>query len=145
MIDLFLSRPHFIREIPELNDLSNYLNLSKSISALLFFDSSSNQSARHLCYELRTKENQNKFAIKDLLSMSQRENNIIQMNALNDRRYQAFKNQLTDVYQYESNFSSAEQKQTKLRFSEKMTKTTSPISRSSIHKYSRMKKSIRQV
>ncbi|CAF4774005.1 unnamed protein product, partial [Rotaria magnacalcarata] len=68
--------------------------------------------------------------------MSQRENNIIQMNALNDRRYQEFQNKLTDVYQYESTLSSIEQKQAKLSFSEKMTKTTSPISRSSIHKYS---------
>ncbi|CAF3320486.1 unnamed protein product [Rotaria socialis] len=145
LIDLLLSRPQFIREIPALDDLSNYLNLSKSISALLFFDSSWNQSARHLCYELRTKENRNKFTLKDLLSMSQRENNIIQMNALNDRRYREFQNQLADVYQYENTLSSIEQKQAKLSFSEKMTKTTSTISRSSIHKYSRMKKPIPQV
>lgn len=30
--------------------------------------------------------------------MSQRENNIIQINALNDKRYHALKNQLTEIY-----------------------------------------------
>ncbi|CAF0780372.1 unnamed protein product [Rotaria sp. Silwood1] len=139
LVDLFINRPQFIREIPELNDLSNYIFLPKSISALLFFDSSSNQSARHLCYELRTKENHNKFTIKDLLYMSQRENNIIQMNALNDKRYHEFKNQLTDIYYYENSLLSSEQKQTKLNFLEKTTKIKSSILRPSLHKHSRIK------
>ncbi|CAF1214541.1 unnamed protein product [Rotaria sordida] len=139
LIDLFINRPQFIQEIPELNDLSNYLFLPQSISALLFFDSSLNQSARHLCYELRTKENQNKFTIKDLLYMSQRENNIIQMNALNDKRYHEFKNQLTDIYYYENSLVSFKQKQIKLNFFEKNIKTKSSITRSSLHKYSRIK------
>jgi hypothetical protein len=61
-----------------------------------------NPSVRHLCYELRAKENQNKFTIKDLYNMSQRENNIIQINALNDERYHALKNQLNDIYYYKN-------------------------------------------
>ncbi|CAF2447108.1 unnamed protein product [Rotaria sp. Silwood2] len=137
LVDLFINRPQFIREIPEINNLSNYIFLPQSISALIFFDSLSNQSARHLCYELRTKENQNKFTIKDLLYMSQRENNIIQMNALNDKRYHEFKNQLTDIYYYENSLSSSEQKQTKLNVLEK-TKSSN-ISRPSLHKHSRIK------
>ncbi|CAF3894326.1 unnamed protein product [Rotaria sp. Silwood2] len=137
LVDLFINRPRFIREIPEINNLSNYIFLPQSISALIFFDSLSNQSARHLCYELRTKENQNKFTIKDLLYMSQRENNIIQMNALNDKRYHEFKNQLTDIYYYENSLSSSEQKQTKLNVLEK-TKSSN-ISRPSLHKHSRIK------
>ena len=102
---MFLNRPQFIREIPELNDLSNFLFLPQSISAFLFFDSPLNQSARHLCYELRTKENQNKFTIKDLVHMSQRENNIIQMNALNDKRYHRLKSHLADIC-HDQNFQS---------------------------------------
>ncbi len=87
LIDLFLNRPQFIKEIPELNDLSNYRLLPQTISGLIFI----NSSFRHLC-----SENKNTFTIKDLLNMSQRENNIIQINALNDKRYHELINQLTD-------------------------------------------------
>ncbi|CAF4052795.1 unnamed protein product [Adineta steineri] len=98
LVDLFLNRPQFIQEIPQLDNLSDYLYLPQAISALVFFDSLLTPSLRHQCYELRTKENKNKFTIKDLFVMSQRENNIIQINALNDKRYYAFKDQLTDIY-----------------------------------------------
>ncbi|CAF1359020.1 unnamed protein product [Adineta steineri] len=98
LVDLFLNRSQFIQEIPQLDNLSDYLYLPQSISALVFFDSLLTPSLRHQCYELRTKENRNKFTIKDLFVMSQRENNIIQINALNDKRYHAFKDQLTDIY-----------------------------------------------
>ena len=98
LIDLFLNRPQFIKEIPQLNNLSNYRLLSKTISALIFF----NSSIRHLCSELNTKNNNNKYNIKDLINMSKRENNIIQMNVLNDKRYHALKDQLTDIYSYEN-------------------------------------------
>ncbi len=90
LIDLFLTRSQFIKEIPELNDLSNYRLLPQTISGLLFI----NSSARHVCSEF----NENKFTVKDLLSMSQRENNIIQINALNDKRYHGLKNQLNEIY-----------------------------------------------
>jgi hypothetical protein len=90
LIDLFLTRPQFIKEIPALNDLSNYRLLPQSISGLLFI----NSSVRHVCSEF----NENKFTVKDLLNMSQRENNIIQINALNDKRYHALKTQLNDIY-----------------------------------------------
>ncbi|CAF3924997.1 unnamed protein product [Adineta steineri] len=98
LVDLFLNRSQFIQEIPQLDNLSDYLYLPQSISALVFFDSLLTPSLRHQCYELRTKENKNKFTIKDLFVMAQRENNIIQINALNDKRYHAFKDQLTDIY-----------------------------------------------
>lgn len=139
LIDLFLTRPQFIREIPQLNNLSHYLLLPQSISALLFFDSPFNSSARHSCYELRTKENQNKFTVKDLISMSQRENNIIQMNALNDKRYQDFKNELSNIYSYKSTLPLSEHKPSKLNFAENITKSILPISRPSLNKYSKMK------
>jgi hypothetical protein len=93
LIDLFLTRPQFIKEIPELNDLSNYRLLPQSISGLLFI----NSSIRHICSQF----NENKFNVKDLLNMSQRENNIIQTNALNDKRYQALKDELNEIYSYQ--------------------------------------------
>jgi hypothetical protein len=128
LIDLFLNRPQFLKEIPELNDLSNYRFLPQSISGLIFFDS----STRHLCSELRTKQ----FTIEDLLHMSQRENNIIQINALNDKRYQALKDQLTDIYSYQNSSSLDKEKQSKLNVLEEITRT---ISYPSIEKYSRIK------
>jgi hypothetical protein len=109
LIDLFLNRPNFIKEIPELNDLSSYRLLPQSISGLIFF----NPPARHLCSEFSTKEEKNKFTIKDLVNLSQRENNIIQINALNDQRYHAFKNQLTDIYSYQSSIALADKEQSK--------------------------------
>jgi hypothetical protein len=51
--------------------------------------------------------------------MSQRENNIIQTNALNDQRYHDLKNQLTDIYEN--------------------TRIISPVSPPSIQNYSRIK------
>ncbi len=132
LIDLFLNRPKFIKELPELNDLSSYRLLPQSISGLIFF----NPPARHLCSEFSTKEEKNKFTIKDLVNLSQRENNIIQINALNDQRYHAFKNQLTDIYSYQSSFVLADKEQSKTSFLEPMTKT---ISFPSIENYVRNK------
>ena len=92
LVDLFLTRPQFRKEIPELNDLSNYRLLPQSISGLLFI----NSSTRHICSQF----NENKFNVKDLSNMSQRENNIIQANALSDKRYQALKDELNEIYSY---------------------------------------------
>jgi hypothetical protein len=68
--------------------------------------------------------------------MSQRENNIIQINALNDKRYQALKDQLTDIYSYQNSSSLDKEKQSKLNVLEEITRT---ISYPSIEKYSRIK------
>lgn len=95
LIDLFLHRPQFIQEIPEVNNLSNYCLLPKTISGLIFFDSLLKSSNRHLCQEY---QNKTKFTINDLLNMSKRENHIIQYNALNDQRYHRLKNQLAEIY-----------------------------------------------
>lgn len=94
LVDLFLNRPQFIREIPQLNNLSTYRFLPQTISGLVFFDS----SIRHLCSQFSSKENQ--FTIEDLYHMSQRENHIIQINALNDQRFHSFKNLLSEIYSY---------------------------------------------
>jgi hypothetical protein len=52
------------------------------------------------------KGNKNKFAIKDLLHMSQRENNAIQIDELHDKRDHAFKNESTNIYYYQNSLSS---------------------------------------
>lgn len=94
LVDLFLNRPQFIREIPQLNNLSTYRFLPQTISGLFFFDS----SIRHVCSQFTSKENQ--FTIDDLYHMSQRENHIIQNNALNDQRFHSLKNLLSEIYAY---------------------------------------------
>ena len=106
LVDLLLNRPQFLREIPQLETLSTYRFLPKTISGLVFFDSSSTSSARHVCAELSSKENEKKFTIEDLSRLSQRENNIIQNNALNDQRYHSLKNLLADIYSYQHSSSS---------------------------------------
>ena len=140
LVDLFLHRVQFIREVPLLDDLSRYLLLPHSISALLFFDSTTHQSGRHSCQEWRTKENRNRFTLHDLSSMSQRENHIIQISALHDHRYHALRNELTEIYSFQAPHPSYFERSKQLPVSrEKVTRTISPINRRSSTKSSRLR------
>ena len=144
LIDLFLHRSQFIREVPLLDDLSKYLLLPNAISGLLFFNSITHQSGRHSCQEWRTKENRNRFTLHDLSSMSQRENHIVQINALHDHRYHALKNELTEIYPFQTPHPSfferyKQQQQTEQVLHEKITRTMSPIIRRSSAKSSRVR------
>jgi hypothetical protein len=92
-----IHRPQFTREIPQLVDLSTYRFLPETISVRLFFDSRFNSSGRHFCQDRRSETHMNKFTLDDLCRLSRRENHLIQINALNDRRYQMLKDLLVDV------------------------------------------------
>ncbi|CAF1143576.1 unnamed protein product [Adineta ricciae] len=99
IIDLILSRPSFIREIPKVINFSLYRSLIRTVSGRLFFDSGENKAGTHQCDR---KQINRKFTVEDLASIHRREFHIINSNTTHEQRFISLCENLFPIYSYQS-------------------------------------------